>query len=62
MGKTNGLPTERDFDPYGGELDAQCAWKNFGGPTLDEAHAKFREHPECYREKLMAMGGKAFAY
>jgi hypothetical protein len=34
------LPTELDFDPLHGDLDAQCAWRNFGGLTLDEAHAK----------------------
>ena len=62
MEKRSELPTEQDFDPYGGDLDAQCAWKKFGGLTLDEAHVKFREHPECYREELMAMGGKAFSY
>lgn len=56
------LPTEIDFDPYGGCLDAQCAWKNFGGLNMVEAHWKFREAPENYQEDFIFMGGKAFAY
>ncbi|XZE36711.1 hypothetical protein SH501x_002295 [Pirellulaceae bacterium SH501] len=56
------LPTERDFDPFQGDLDAQCAWRNFGGLTLAEACAKFEENPECYQEDFMFMGGKAFAF
>jgi hypothetical protein len=56
------LPTEGDFDPYGGDLDAQCAWRNFGGLTLDEATNKFRERPEIYQEDFMFMGGRAFAF
>jgi hypothetical protein len=55
------LPTETDFDPYQGDLDAQCAWKNFGGLTLGEAFVKFEESPETYQEDFMFMGGKAFA-
>ena len=58
----NQKPTERDFDPWNGNLDAQCAWRNFGGLTLDEAHAKFRENPLRYQEDFMWMGGRAFAY
>ena len=56
------LPVERDFDPWNGDLDAQCAWKNFGGVTLDEAEARFRENPLYYQEDFMFMGGVAFAY
>ncbi len=56
------LPIERDFDPYGGGLDEQCAWKNFGGLTLDEAYLKFESAPEVYQEDFMFMGGKAFAF
>jgi hypothetical protein len=59
---TNSLPTERDFDPWNGNLDAQSAWKNFGGLTLDEAHIRFRENPIYFQEDFMFMGGKAFAY
>jgi hypothetical protein len=56
------LPTEHDFDPYGGDLDAQWAWRNFGGVSLDSAIKKFREKPDCYQEDFMSMGGAAFAY
>jgi len=56
------LPKEHDFDPWNGCLDAQCAWKNFGGLSLEEAHARFRENPIYYQEDFMFMGGVAFAY
>lgn len=56
------LPNETDFDPYHCNLDAQCAWKNFGGLTLDEAFARFEKCPEAYQEDFMFMGGKAFAF
>jgi len=57
------LPTQRDFDNgVLDDLDAQCAWRNFGGLTLEQAHAKFQEAPGCYQEDFMFMGGKAFAY
>ncbi|MDM4015554.1 hypothetical protein [Roseiconus lacunae] len=62
MTAAKSLPTEQDFDPYGGDLDAQCAWINFGGLTLEEAKMKFHQHPEVYQEDFMFMGGKAFAY
>ena len=58
----NSLPTERDFDPWNGDLDAQCAWKHFGGLSLEEAHARFAENPLNYQEDFMFMGGKAFAF
>ena len=56
------LPTEEDFDPWRGDLDAQWAWTNFGGLTLDAAKEKFPHHPECYQEDFMCMGGRAFAF
>ena len=56
------LPTESEFDPYLCDLDAQHAWKNFGGLTVDQACAKFDEAPESYQEDFMFMGGKAFAF
>lgn len=56
------LPGERDFDPQEGDLDAQAAWRNFGGLTLAEAYEKFQERPDVYQEDFMWMGGKAFAY
>lgn len=59
---TSNLPSERDFDPYVGDLDAQCAWLNFGGLNLEEATQRFRERPEIYHEDFMHMGGRAFDY
>jgi hypothetical protein len=56
------LPTERDLDPWNGYPDAQCAWQHFGGLTLGQAEARFRESPDYYQEDFMFMGGKAFAY
>ena len=44
---TSGLPTERDFAPSGA-LDEQCAWRHFGGLTLEEAYGKFASAPESY--------------
>jgi hypothetical protein len=58
----NLVPTEADFDPVGGCLDAQCAWGNFGGLSLDAAYRRFCEHPDLYQEDFMFMGGAAFAY
>lgn len=59
---TDSLPSELDFDPHAGDLDAQCAWRNFGGLTLDDACEKFDEAPEVYQEDFMFMGGRAFAF
>ena len=56
------LPTEEDFGPWLGHLDVQVAWKRFGGLTIDEATALFRENPVVFQESFMYMGGKAFAY
>jgi hypothetical protein len=56
------LPTERDFNPWNDPTDAETAWQNFGGLTLDEAYAKFCKQPEYYQEDFMFMGGIAFAY
>ncbi len=55
-------PKESEFDPYGGCLDAQCAWKDFGGLSVAEAYTKFCEQPEYYQEDFMFMGGVAFSY
>ena len=55
------MPTQADFDPWG-DLDAQWAWRNFGGLTLDQAHARFQENPLRYQEDFMFMGPRAFAY
>jgi hypothetical protein len=56
------LPSEQDFDPYGGNLDAQSAWRNFGSLSLDEAYAKFCQRPEAFQEDFMFMGSRAFHY
>ncbi len=51
------LPSERDFDPYGGDLDAQCAWRNFGGLTLEEATRRFRERLKVNMKTLCTWEG-----
>ncbi len=56
------LPAEHDFDPYGGDLDALSAWRNFGTLSLDEAYAKFCQLPDVYQEDFMFMGSRAFHY
>ena len=56
------LPSEGDFDPYHGCLDAQCAWRNFGGLDLDSAYRKFCENPSYYQEDFMFMGPAAFTF
>jgi hypothetical protein len=56
------LPTEKDFDPWNGCLDAQHAWKQFGGLDLEQAYQKFCENPLNYQEDFMFMGPKAFKF
>ena len=56
------LPTGVDFDPWDGCLDAQCALKNFGGMSLDQAYELFMSCPEIHQEDFMFMGWVAFAY
>lgn len=56
------LPSESDFDPYNGDLDARSAWSHFGGLSLEDAYVKFWEAPETYQEDFMFMGSNAFAY
>lgn len=56
------LPSKLDFDPFGGDLDAQCAWKNFGGLSLSQAYDLFLSNPRQYQEDFMFMGGHAFDY
>ncbi|MCY2989927.1 MAG: hypothetical protein NTY19_18955 [Planctomycetota bacterium] len=62
MAPVTSLPTESDFDPHGGDLDAQCAWRNFGGLTVEKAKARFNEAPEVYQEDFMFMGTNAFVF
>ena len=59
---TQKLPTERAFDPYNDDLNAQSAWKNFGGLGIDEAYEKFLECPEIYQEDFMFMRWPAFKF
>jgi hypothetical protein len=43
------LPTGEEFDAFDGYLDAICAWENFGGLSLSDAHVKFCGRPDIYR-------------
>jgi hypothetical protein len=56
------LPSEHDFDPFGGDLDAQSAWRSFGGRTLSDAYEVFLSNPLHYQEYFMFMGCRAFDY
>lgn len=56
------LPSEKDFDPYDGNLDCQHALEIFGGMSLDQAYEEFCDKPEIYQEDFMFMGPKAFIY
>ncbi|WP_146534578.1 hypothetical protein [Rubripirellula reticaptiva] len=60
--KPERLPREPDFNPNGNDLDAACAWRNFGGLTLTDAIARFQENPLYYQEDFMFMGTDAFHY
>lgn len=53
---------ESDFDPSGGDLDAQSAWKNLGGKSLVEAYEIFQTNPLRFQEDYMWMGARAFDY
>jgi hypothetical protein len=56
------LPSATDFFTEGGDLDAEYAWKHFGGLTLEQAYRKFMESPDYYQEDFMFMFPKAFEY
>ena len=56
------LPTEQDFDPYGGDLDARSACRNFGGRSIADALERFRGNPLYSQEDFMFMGARAFAF
>ena len=56
------LPSEADFDPFGGGRDAQSAWKNFGELSLKQAYDLFVTNPSNYQEDFMLMGSMAFGY
>ena len=59
---TGSRPKMSDFDPCGGCLDAQNAWRHFGGLSIPEAYTRFCEAPESYQEDFMFMGTDAFLY
>src|SRR5262245_46500853 len=55
-------PTQQDFDPFGGDLDANGAWEQFGGVARAAAYEKVCENPLYYQEAFMFMGTVAFDY
>ena len=56
------LPSEHDFDPFVGDLDAQSAWRNFGGLSLVQVYDLFLSNPLHHQEDFMFMGCRAFTY
>jgi hypothetical protein len=56
------LPTASEINPTPGNLDEQCAARNFLGKTLGQAEAMFREAALLYQEDLMFMGAPAFRF
>ena len=56
------LPTENEFNPWNCDLDAQHAWKQFGGLDLEQAYEKFCENPMFYQEDFLFMGPVAFKF
>ncbi len=62
LARSASLPGEVDFDPLGGCLDAQCAWRHFGGKSLREAYDLLSTKPIHFLEDFMWMGPSAFTY
>lgn len=56
------FPDEADFDPFGGCLDAQRAWRHFGGLNIAASLQLFRRNPIHYQKDFMFMGGGAFVF
>lgn len=56
------LPGPAEFDPWGGDLDAQVAWRNLGELSLRQAYDLFVSLPEIYQEDFVSMGEDAFVY
>jgi hypothetical protein len=54
------LPTRADFG--GDHPDILCAWREFGGKSLEEAYAHFCSAPESRQEDFMWMGEGAFRF
>lgn len=59
---TTPLPSKRDFDARDNNLDALCAWSDFGNLTRNQAYEKFLEMPDRYQEHFMFMGWVAFVF
>ena len=58
-------PTIKEFvatTPPEHDLDGMCAWRHFGGCTVEEALERFRSNPEVYQEDFMFMGDPAFVF
>jgi hypothetical protein len=62
---STGIPNEDDFrlvPDWSQDREGWWAWEDFGGRTLDEAYAIFRENPLRYQEDLMWMAPKPFCF
>lgn len=55
-------PTREEVVPVAGDLDQECAWKNFGGKSRDEARVLFADDGLNKCEDLMHMGCHAFCF
>ena len=55
------LPTAREINPHG-DLDGNCAERNFLGKSLREAELLFVENSLHYQEDLMFMGAAGFRF
>lgn len=55
------IPTESDWGTIEeNNLDAECAFKQFAGKSLDDAEKMFRENALYYQEDLFSMPSIAF--
>ncbi len=61
MVNDDALPTRAEIDVFG-SADEADAYQHFGGKTIDEAEALFRENSLRYQEDLMWMGPRAFKF
>jgi len=56
------LPDAIDFGAYRNNPDANWAWNEFDGLSIDQACEKLASNPDCYSEAFIWMGKPAFAY
>jgi hypothetical protein len=56
------IPTEADWRSEPWCLDAQCAYRNFHGKSLEEAVKLFEENALRYQEDVVSMPGRVFGY